>query len=155
LTEFQRAAQIRDAFFATGGNMPAITLTVVPPPVTGFEAKLEINGMAVESKASGNAPVAVQWPGATSLNRTAITVSVKSQGLFGLGQQLPPSVLERVGPWSLFRMLDAASPILRNDRLIATFIVGGQELQYQFSAGSLHNPLHLPALREFRCPSGI
>jgi type VI secretion system protein ImpL len=52
-------------------------------------------------------------------------------------------------------MLDAASPIQRNDRLIATFIVGGQELQYQFSAGSLHNPLHLPALREFRCPNGI
>ena len=31
LREFQRAAQIRDAFFATGGNMPSITLAVVPP----------------------------------------------------------------------------------------------------------------------------
>jgi type VI secretion system protein ImpL len=156
LTEFQRAAAIRDAFFATGGNMPLITVTVVPPPVVGFDAKLEINGMTVESKPSGNVPVAIQWPGATSINRTAISVSVKSGGgLFGFGQQLPPSVLERVGPWSLFRMLDAASPIQRNDRLIATFIVGGQELQYQFSAGSLHNPLHLPALREFRCPNGI
>ena len=32
LREFQRAAQIRDAFFPTGGNMPSITLAVTAPP---------------------------------------------------------------------------------------------------------------------------
>jgi len=37
----------------------------------------------------------------------------------------------------------------------ASFIVGGRELQYQFTAGSAQNPLTLGALREFRCPSGI
>ena len=44
-----------------------------------------------------------------------------------------------------------ADPAQRS-RLIATFIVGGQELQYQFSAGSLQNPLHLPALRRIPLP---
>jgi type VI secretion system protein ImpL len=66
-----------------------------------------------------------------------------------------PSVLERQGPWSLFRMLDAASPTRQGDRIVATFIVGGTTLQYRFSVGSVQNPLSLPALREFRCPTGI
>jgi type VI secretion system protein ImpL len=52
-------------------------------------------------------------------------------------------------------MLDAAGPTRQGDRIAATFIVGGMSLQYRFGAGSVHNPLSLPALREFRCPSGI
>src|SRR5205823_9537411 len=74
LREFQRAAQIRDAFFSTGGSMPSINLAVVPPPAgaTGMVAKLDINGTTVESKAGTNSPVAVAWPG-PNLGRTAIT----------------------------------------------------------------------------------
>jgi type VI secretion system protein ImpL len=52
-------------------------------------------------------------------------------------------------------MLDAASPTRQGDRIVATFIVGGTTLQYRFSVGSVQNPLSLPALREFRCPTGI
>src|SRR6185295_19773237 len=75
LREFQRAAQIRDAFFATGGNMPSINLAVIPPPASGgMVAKLDINGTAVESKAGSNSPVAVPWPG-PNLGRTAITLA--------------------------------------------------------------------------------
>jgi type VI secretion system protein ImpL len=66
-----------------------------------------------------------------------------------------PSVLERTGPWALFRLIDASSPVQRGDRIIASFIVGGRELQYQLTAGSVHNPLTLAALREFHCPSGL
>jgi type VI secretion system protein ImpL len=169
LREFQRAAQIRDAFFSTGGSMPSINLGVVPPPVTagGLAAKLDINGTVIESKTGSTAPVAVPWPGAGT-NRTAITVGpdqspqqAPPRPPFG-GPPSPqltpagePSVLERQGPWSLFRMLDAASPTRQGDRIVATFIVGGTTLQYRFSVGSVQNPLSLPALREFRCPTGI
>ena len=31
LREFQRAAEIRDAFFQTGGNQPMVTLAMQPP----------------------------------------------------------------------------------------------------------------------------
>lgn len=173
LREFQRAAQIRDAFFGTGGNMPSVNLAVIPPNVSanGLAAKLDINGTAVESKTGSNSPVAVPWPG-PSLNRTAITVSQDLGGqqpqqqpqrpMFGGPPPAPmqppsmaPSTLERTGAWSLFRMLDAASPRRQGDWIVATFIVGGTELQYRFGAGSVQNPLTLPALREFRCPSGI
>jgi type VI secretion system protein ImpL len=172
LREFQRAAQIRDAFFATGGNMPSINLAVTAPPpgANGATVKLDINGTVVESKTGSNPPVAVPWPGAGT-NRTAITVgqdagaqpqAQPSRLTFGappppplLTPAIEPSVLERQGAWSLFRMLDAASPTRQGDRIVATFIVGGTSLQYRFGAGSVQNPLTLPALREFRCPSGI
>jgi type VI secretion system protein ImpL len=139
-------------------------------------AKLDINGTVVESKAGSNSPVAVSWPG-PNLGRTAITLAPEAtppqsppppqqqqqRPMFGGLPPPPPpplsstapSTLERTGAWSLFRMLDAASPKRQGDWIVATFIVGGMELHYRFGAGSVNNPLTLPALREFRCPSGI
>jgi type VI secretion system protein ImpL len=64
-------------------------------------------------------------------------------------------VLERTGAWSLFRMLDAGAAAKRGDRMVARYIVGGRELTYQFTISSLQNPFSLPALREFRCPTGL
>jgi type VI secretion system protein ImpL len=149
LREFQSAAQIRDAFFPVGGNMPAVALTVTPPVINtpGVSAKLEIDGVAIVSQQGSNAPVAVQWPGSSGVGRTAITVASGSGG--------EPSILQRDGIWSLFRMVDSTSPTNQGDRVIASFIVGGLELKYQFSAGSLQNPLALAALREFHCPRGL
>jgi type VI secretion system protein ImpL len=161
LREFQRAAQIRDAFFATGGGMPSITLSVIPPAIdqAGVTVKLDINGSVIESKAGSSSATSVQWPGA-GLNRTSISVTQDTSsafpGQFPTGYPAPaPSVLERQGAWSFFRMLSAASPRRQGDRIAASFVVGGQVLQYRFAAGSVHNPLSLPALNEFRCPSGI
>ena len=68
---------------------------------------------------------------------------------------MQPSTLERNGAWSLFRLIDGGSPKRQGDWIVANFIVGGMDLQYRFRAGSVNNPLTLPALREFRCPSGI
>ncbi len=39
LREFQRAAEIREAFFSTGGSMPAVTFSVTPLTLTGTRAK--------------------------------------------------------------------------------------------------------------------
>jgi type VI secretion system protein ImpL len=163
LVDFRRAAQLRDAFFATGGTMPSITFSVTPPVITGGEAtaKLDINGSLVESRPAatpGSPSIAtVQWPGA-GLNRTAITVTSESglaSALPSIQPASPPSVLERNGAWSLFRLIDAGSPVKRGDRVMATFVVGGRELQYQFGAGSVQNPLSLPALKDFHCPNRI
>jgi type VI secretion system protein ImpL len=87
----------------------------------------------------------VQWPSASA--RTAVSVAPDANA--------QPSVLERDGPWSLFRMLEAGSLSVRGETATATFIVGGQELHYQLSSGSLRNPLNLAAVREFHCPGGI
>jgi type VI secretion system protein ImpL len=86
----------------------------------------------------------VLWPGPSP--RTAISVSNDTGA---------PSILERIGPWSLFRMLEAGSLAVKAESASATFIVAGRELHYQISTGSLRNPLNLSVLREFRCPTGI
>jgi type VI secretion system protein ImpL len=170
LKEFQLAAEIRDAYFQTGGNAPTISLAIKPPTLSapGASAKFETAGVEVASLPSGasdgagffnrpppaaantaqtssNSPVVVQWPGPSQ--RTAISVTNDTSS--------PPSVLERTGPWSMFRMLEAGSLSLHAEMAVASFIVGGQELRYNISSGSLRNPLDMAVLREFQCPGGI
>jgi type VI secretion system protein ImpL len=89
-------------------------------------------------------PTTVQWPGPSA--RTAISVTNDTG---------PPAVLERIGPWSLFRMLEAGALSAKGETASASFIVAGQELNYQISTGSIRNPLNLSTLRDFHCPSGI
>ena len=162
LHEFQRAAEIRDAFFQTGGNMPSISLAVTPPAVAGAgaSAKFEIGGTSVASAAptgtfggpaapaapqGANSPVTVQWPGPSP--RTAVSVAYDSSSA--------PSVLERTGAWSMFRVLEAGSLSVKAENATASFAVGGLELRYRISSGSVRNPLNLSVLREFHCPGGI
>lgn len=172
LKDFQRAAQIRDTFFASGGLIPSMTLTVTPPPVPvvappastapgaaqaappppatpapSIGIKMDLNGTPIISPVGASAPVVAQWPGANA-NRSAITVTSDAPGA-------QPSTIERTGPWSLFRLIEAGAPVVRGDKVIVSYIVGGRELQYQISAGSTQNPFTLPALREFHCPSDL
>jgi type VI secretion system protein ImpL len=161
LKQFQSAAYIRDAFFQTGGSVPQVSLAIKPPRAAGpgVDVKTEIGGTVITSQGSpsgasvfgasppppsSTTPSTVQWPGPSP--RTAISVSSENG---------PPSVLERIGPWSLFRMLEAGSLSTKGETASATFIVAGNELNYQISTGSIRNPLNLATLREFRCPSGI
>jgi type VI secretion system protein ImpL len=152
LKQFQTAAYIRDAFFQTGASVPMVSFAITPPS-PGVEVKTEIGGVTIASPSSSvfgssqqqsTTPTTVQWPGPST--RTAISV----------GNEIgAPSVLERSGPWSLFRMLEAGSLSAKAETAKATFIVAGRELNYQITTGSIRNPLNLAVVREFRCPSGI
>jgi type VI secretion system protein ImpL len=164
LKQFQRAAYIRDAFFQTGGNQPAVALAIQPPVISGpgASAKMEVGGTTIVSpnpQPSGGgllstspppqpvalSPTNVQWPGPSMRTAISVTNDATSQ----------PSILERTGPWSLFRLLEAGSMSARAETVTATFIVAGRELKYQITTGSIKNPFNLSALREFRCPSGL
>ena len=178
LAEFQRAAQIRDAFFSTGGTLPSVHIQVFPPVLggAGVTAKFEVNGASVVTQAGVSvAPGAIQWPGAAAGGRAAVTLTTDPNAAFAslatadtsAGQKATPGAdrpapmavtaagLERTGAWALFRLWDAAGARQHGDRMAASFIVGGRELQYQFAFGTSANPYTLPALREFRCPAGL
>ena len=62
LREFQRAAQIRDAFFQTGGNIPMISLAIKPPTIESGSAKFEAGGTVVASPVTA-APAPAPSPG--------------------------------------------------------------------------------------------
>jgi type VI secretion system protein ImpL len=148
LRQFQQAAEIRDAFFPSGGNQPTISLEVKPITLSGEAtgATLQINGASVASQQGVNTPTTVQWPGAGA-GEASIT----------LQPDMPDRIskLERSGAWALFRLLDAGSVLQRGNAVSASFVVGGREVSYQFTAASLNNPLSLPSLRQFKCPNGL
>ena len=63
--------------------------------------------------------------------------------------------LERTGPWSLFKLLEAGGLTVRAETASAQFLFQGQELHYQITTSSIKNPLDLATLRRFECPSNI
>ena len=148
LMEFQRASTIRDAFFAAGGNLPSVAFTVTPLTLSGDanSAKLEVGASVVQSQRGVNSPGAVTWPGGGA-ERTAITLDM---GFFSHAL-----TMEKRGAWSLFRMLDAGSVLNQGEKAIASFVVEGKEVSYEFAAGATANPLTSQALRQFKCPADL
>jgi type VI secretion system protein ImpL len=60
------------------------------------------------------------------------------------------------GQWALFRLLDKASKTSpRPNALIASWTALNQDVSFQFGTGTTYNPLHLPALTEFKCPATL
>ncbi|WP_293807846.1 type VI secretion system membrane subunit TssM [uncultured Bosea sp.] len=171
LREFQRASEIKEAFFPTGGNLPSFQMVVTPTALSAdaSTAKLEINGFTVTSQQGVNTPAPVMWPGG-GVGKTAVTLTLgggssNSGGMFsggffssgsqGGGAQGEAKLFEKDGTWSFFRLLDAGSVLKQGDNVGFTLSAGGRQVGYSFGVGSLKNPLILPALREIRCPSGI
>lgn len=170
LREFQRAGEIKEAFFPTGGNLPSFQMVVTPTALSAdaSSAKLEINGFTVTSQQGVNTPAPVMWPGG-GVGKTSVTLTLgggsnNSGGMFGGaffssgqqgGTQGEAKLFEKDGTWSFFRLLDTGSVLKQGDNVGFTLAAGGRQVGYSFGVGSLKNPLILPALREIRCPSGI
>ena len=134
------------------GGAPAPPPAAAPNPrppqsaSTGVQYRFEVNGTPVASQLGPPQPVVVQWPGANG--RSAVIVQGDVPGA-------QPAAIDRQGPWSLFRLIEAGSPTTRGDRITVSYFVGGRELSYVFAAGSARNPFTMPELREFRCPGGL
>ena len=155
LREFQRAAEIREAFFSTGGNMPSVAFSVTPLGLNGDagKASIDFNGTILVAQGGVGAPVTVQWPGPANPARTALQIE-GTPSFFGTSSG--GSVLvEKTGFWSMFRLLDGGSVLKQGDAVVATLTVGSRQISLRFTTSTIQNPLVLPALREFRCPTGI
>jgi type VI secretion system protein ImpL len=144
LADFQRAAEIRDAFFAGDPAAPSFSFSVTAPAVSA--AKLDIDGTTITSRSGGS--TTVQWPGPAENHRSALTFRPAGR---------TPVVIERSGVWSLYRLLDAGRS--NSDGTLVTFSLGGRELQYRFNSGPSSSsaalkPLVPAQLRRFRCPNG-
>ena len=150
LEQMQNAAEIRDAFFAGGGN--ATVQFQITPEALDPKAKsvvLEIDGQQVQFAHRGGQPnpVAVTWPGNVGLARVQFQPDRKNI----------ESTLSRDGPWGWFRLLDAAEVRRTNvsDRKRVIFNIGGRIAIFQLQSGSVLNPFALPALAKFSCPKSM
>src|SRR5271165_7098986 len=149
LRQFQQAAEIRDAFFPTGGNVPNVSLEVKPLTLSSDAqtATLSINGASVVAQqGTPFAATTVQWPGAGAGAASIVMAPDMTDR---------KSSLERTGAWALFRLIDAGSSIQSGNALKVSFVVFGREVSYQLTSSSLVNPLSMPALRQFKCPNGL
>jgi len=146
LRQFQRAADIRSAFFPDGGPTPAIQVTIAPNTISkeADMALLEVNQIVLQTSLAGNAPASFQWPGNGGSGTANISLYPEMPGR--------ESRIGREGPWALMRLIDAGTVSKRGEELIARFVVGGREVSYKIRVGSSYNPLFLPALGDFKCP---
>ncbi|MBD8528372.1 MULTISPECIES: type VI secretion system membrane subunit TssM [unclassified Massilia] len=147
LNQFQRAARIRDMFFAGGARQPSLRFDLAPqsgdPALT--KVVLDIDGQ----------PVA--WAPGTPARPVPITLpSGKGGGLVHL-EAAPPlrAELRSEGPWAWFRMIDKGTLMASGqpERYTLVFDLDGHRMSYQLTASSVVNPFRRETLEGFHCPS--
>ncbi len=149
LKQFQRAAEIRDAFFPLGGAEPFIDITISQNAMHDRvkSALLEVNGQVITTRPVGNTPQLVSWPASGSAGSASIQLTPKMGGREN-GIQLN-------GAWALMRLLDAGTPKKQGNTIQTRYTIGGRYIGYDFRIDGDLNPFYLGALSEFKCPNGL
>ena len=145
LAQFQRAAQIRDMFFGTGGNAPMVSLEIAPLGVEGAkQTVLNLGGTSITATAKGGNPAQITWPQEGA-----------AQASLSFGADTQGGALQASGSWALFRLISQGSLQADggSDRYRLTFQEGAAQASFELRAGSVLNPLNLAPLRTFRCPT--
>jgi len=149
LLQFQRAAEIRDAFFLSPG-LPVVSfdIKVLNLDPNARRVQLAIEGQILEYRQNQAAQdVPMQWP--ADGGPTQVVLEPKRRNA--------ENSMAFDGPWALFRMLNAAE-VRRTqvaDRSRVIFNIGGRIVSFQLRAGAAYNPFQLSALTNFRCPSSL
>jgi type VI secretion system protein ImpL len=147
VTQFQRAATIRNAFFPQplpGQPSKALQFELVPLALSGSptSAVLEVDGVKTQIPpgTAGGRPVALQWP---------------SRGRVSLGFDGEPAPAWGYdGPWAALRLVARGQlqPTSVPDKLRLSLQQGGRSVEFELRTSSIVHPFALPALAEFRCP---
>ena len=131
LSDFQRAAKIREAFFRGGGKTPGfkVDLRVLEMEPGLKEVVLDVDGQVMKFAAGNTAAQTFTWPSA----RVASQIKLSMGGA--------PQLFE--GPWALFRMIGQyevqASP--QPERFTVLLNVEGKKARLEVISASALNPL--------------
>jgi type VI secretion system protein ImpL len=149
LKAFQSAAEIRSAFFPSGGSAPSASITFTPSSLNSEadSAVLDVDGQTVQSMQAGNAPSTVTWPSGAASGSASLSLAPEMPGR--------ESALKFQGPWALKRLMDKATVTSSGGSAEARFVIGGRDVAYTIQTGSAANPLLLPALSGFSCPKAF
>lgn len=150
LRQFQRAAVIRDTFFARRSAAPSLRMRLTPVEMdAGIEMlTLNSNGQLLRFVALKPATVTLEWPGPRGTGPVMLQaepIKDKSAGL------------RTDGPWALYRLFDRAEIVAGNapERVRAQFTLEGRRAVLELNFDGVRNPLRLAELSEFRCPMGL
>jgi type VI secretion system protein ImpL len=149
LAQFQRAAVIRDLFFAPGSTTIAVRFDIMPVELDpgASQVSLEFDGTSVTYAHGPSRSTQVTWPGPNHMQNVRLVFDPPPPG--GTG------VLAENGPWAMFRLFgqgtlqQAGSP----ERYSLSYSLGGRSATFELRAGSVLNPFAPGILQDFRCPS--
>ncbi|WP_277183886.1 type VI secretion system membrane subunit TssM [Caballeronia sp. BR00000012568055] len=151
LAQFQRAAQIRDAFFHDGGRDMSIRFRVkalsFDPAVT--QVNLDIDGQQVGLKSDTLQSMLLQWPSGKNTGRASAQ--------FDPPAPMDSAALDASGPWALLHLLDAGrlAATAQPDRYTLTLDSAGRKAVLELDATSVINPFRRAPLEQFRCPEHL
>jgi type VI secretion system protein ImpL len=149
LPQFERAAKIRETFFA-GGSAGAVTVRLefkpveMDPALTQFI--LDVDGQIVKYTHGPQIPTSVVWPGPRGTSQ--VRVQVLPSGSTGMVAD---------GPWALFRLFERVriEPGASPEKFRATFDIDGRKAVFDVTSSSVRNPFRLGELAAFSCPNGL
>jgi len=152
LQTFQRAANIRDAFFrSSGGTQPAVRFELKPVAMDANISQflLDLDGQQLSYDHGPSRPVAMQWPNPGSIGVVRLSI-------------MPPSAAGRSGvtldgPWAWFRLLEQSDLTATNspDRFNLRLRVDGASISYELRASSAFNPFKSRVLSGFSLPERL
>jgi type VI secretion system protein ImpL len=146
--EFQRASEIRDALFPTGGTQVSVKFQLTPVTLDAglAQVSLEAGGTRLTYAHGPLEPTAMVWPASTGNTQVRFTATPAGGG--------SATVTEENGPWALLRLLDVAhvTPSGQPDKFRVTFSAPAGNAVFDLNAASVRNPFSMTALRAFRCP---
>ncbi len=148
LAQFQRAASIRDAFFAAGGTAPSLRFDITPVSVdrTTRQATLDLDGTPVTASHEAPRSTQITWPGSAPTSTAHLTFDPPTSGA--------PNGVQDAGPWSMFRLFGRGKlrPGATADRYTLTFQFGDRQAVFEIHAGAGPDPFTPGLLQDFRCP---
>ncbi|MGT2475778.1 type VI secretion system membrane subunit TssM [Paraburkholderia terrae] len=146
LTQFQRAAQIRDAFFRAGGRDVSVRFTLkvldIDPAID--HATIDIDGQQLVA-AHVDQSMVFQWPSGKGTGQAHVDFDPSGDSA------------RADGPWALLHLVDNArlQPTAQADRFKMTFESDGHPLVLQLDASSVTNPFRRGVFEQFRCPDRL
>lgn len=147
LRQFERAAQIRDAFFAGGAKKAGINFSMKPSHLDSTIKRftLDLDGQQLTYRHGPTRSINMLWPAPNAVGRSQIQFEDLNGNVY---------TQKKEGFWSWFRLLDSAE-VKRSaqaDRFEIIFKQHTHTARIELKASSIRNPFSLPELGAFRCP---
>ena len=129
LAQFQRAAAIRDAFFADGGSVASARLDITPLSIDAGASRvtLDLDGATISYARGPTRATQITWPGPDQPQTVRLMFEPPPTGR--------PGVLQETGPWSMFRLFARGqAAAIRTAGAVHTDLPGGRP------AGGIRDP---------------
>jgi type VI secretion system protein ImpL len=149
LAEFERAENIRQLFFASGGTTPSVQFSITPTALDAQagQVTIELGALTISYAHGPPVPTQVSWPGMDGMQTARLIITPTGGGA--------PVEVDASGPWALFRLFAQGSLTqgASSDQYALTFTQGGHDASFIIQAGSVFNPFTPGMLEDFQCPN--